>query len=249
MVYAPDFTHDLELAVYGLETMTLKVEGQDDILLPSCVGDEPLEAGEIEPSAGQTLQQDQMFVWPKYRSPNRPPLGSCLVDSDGTYWTILHVQYRHLVETWRCHVRNLSIITAPINKAVAFKATYGKGRANEAKAQWHGLFSGKHPPTHEDVLTCRIQPAGEEAMIRFNADWTREAFRIILDKKLPMELAGGEYRIGDSEGNRYRIMRYFQEQRIDILPVCFAVRITEGAEFWKQGAPIPLPPPEFPTQP
>jgi len=248
MVYTPDFTLDLERAVYGLETMTLKVEGAADIVLSNCVGDEPHLVHEMEPSDGQVPQFDNMFVWPVYRSPTQPPLGSVLVDAQDIYWTILSIQHRHIVETWRAHCRNLSILPTVANQAVVLRAVYGKGKANEAKAQWHGLFSGKHPYTKEDVIPARFQPSTEDAMLRFGSEWTRETYRVILSQKLPMTLAGGEYRLIDENGNRYRIMHYADEQRLDRLPVCIAVRITEGVEHWHGGTPPgPLPAPVFPT--
>ena len=248
-----DLSGDLQL-MWGdnaghLDTGILKVEGQTDVTLTNCILDEPVDTHEMEPAAGQVPQMDVLKIWPAKFSV-KPPLGSALVDSQGTYWTILAVRYKNMVQTYECHCRNLSIITAPINKTVVLRAVYGKGRANEARAEWHGLFSGKRPATHQDVIPARFQPAGEEAMIRFSGDWTREAYRVILDKKLPLELAGGEYRLENETGERFRILRYFDEQRIDRLPVCFAVKIVEGVEYWRKGTPpTELPAPEFPTQP
>jgi hypothetical protein len=249
MAYSPDFTHDLELAVYGLESMTLKVEGQADIMLDNCVGDEPFQVQEMEPSDGQVPQIDNRFVWPVYHSPVQPPLGSVLVSADDTYYTILAIEHRHIVDTWRAHCRNLSIIPGTINTATVLKAHFGKGRANEAKPEWRGLVSGKHHPTNADEITARFQPSTEDAVLRFDAEWMKQSVRIILDKPLPLDLANGEYRIVTETSERYRILRYFDAQRIDKLPVIFAVKILEGSEYFQpSGVPDPLPPPTFPKQ-
>jgi len=36
----------------------------------------------------------------------------------------------------------------------------------------------------------------------------------------------------DSDGKRYRVTKYYNEERIDRLPVAICTGITEGAEFW-----------------
>jgi hypothetical protein len=248
MVYAPDFSADLEV-MYGLDTFTLKVEGQPDVTLQDCVLNEPVDIRETEPTAGQVIQMDQLLVWPIYKSPTRPPLGSVLVDVDGDYWTILAVRRKQHIETWEAHCRNLSVIPAVANYATVLRAEYGRGRANEARPEWKGLFSGQTPQTAADTIPARFQPAGEDAMLRFGSEWTRETYRVILSQKLPMTLAGGEFRLVDELGNRYRITRYYDEQRIDRLPVAICVRIIEGREFFRQGTqpPLPLPAPVFPT--
>ena len=249
MAYTPDFTHDLELAVYGLDTMTLRVEGQADIVLDKCVGNEPLAIAEMEVSDGQVPQMDNMFVWPVYRSPSQPPLGSVLVSADDTYYTILNIQRRHIVETWRAHARNLSILPSVYNVATVLKAHFGKGRANEAKPEWRGLISGHKTPTDADKITARFQPATEEAVLRFDAEWTKQSCRVIIDSPLPLDLANGEYRLVTATGERYRVLKYHDAQRIDRLPIIFAMKILEGSEYWGTGMPSdPLPPPTFPEQ-
>ena len=248
MVYAPDFTHDLELAVYGLQTFTLKVQDSSDVVLTKCVQREPTTIMEPEPMGGQVKRLGQAMVWPSHLSPNEPPLGSVLVDGAGTYWTILRIIRREITDTWQAFCLNLSINSVLDNQATVLRGVYGKGKANEAKTQWHGYFSGRRPPTAADVIPARFQPSMEDAMIRFSGEWTREVYRVLLAKKLPIELAGGEYRLQDSSGAHYRITHYAAEQCLDRLPVAICVRITEGREFARPGAPGQLPPPTFPTQ-
>jgi hypothetical protein len=246
ITYAPDFSRDL-LSVYGLSTMTLKVEGQDDLLLEDAVHTEPVAWHEMEPTDAQVPQGDQWMVWPKILSPMQPPLGSMLVDSDENFWTILAYERRKHIETWRAHCRNLSIIPSVLNQATLLKAEYRKGRANEAKPVWKGCFSGQSPPTADDVLTVRFQPAVELAQIRYSAEWSRYSYRVIFEHKPNIQLASGEHRLLDSVGNRYRILEIFDAQRLDRLPCALVVRIIEGAEYFGAGAPAPLPPPQFPS--
>jgi hypothetical protein len=246
MTYTLDLSHDLEI-MDDLDTFTLKVESQADIVLSDCVVDEPFDTREMEPSAGQVPQMDSMFIWPVYRSPVQPPLGSVLVDGEGIYWTILAIRRKSHVQTWEAHCRNLSIMPATANLATILKAVYTKGRANEAKATWQGLFSGQTPPTADDTIAARFQPSAEDAQIRFSSEWTRETYRVILSKKLPLTLANGEYRLKDEHGSHYRILHYADEQRLDRLPVAIAVRIIEGQEYFNAGQPMPLEAPVFPT--
>jgi hypothetical protein len=133
------------------------------------------------------------------------------------------------------------------NVATVLKAHFGKGRANEAKPEWRGLISGHKTPTDADKITARFQPVTEEAVLRFDAEWTKQMARIIIGSPLPLDLANGEFRIVTETGERYRVLKYFDAARIDRLPVILAVKILEGAEYWGAGTPAqPLPQPDFP---
>lgn len=244
--YSPDLSRDLEV-VDGLDTFTLKVEGSSDVTLDECVLTEPVDTSEPEPVAGQVNQMDQLMVWPKYRSTAKPPIGSCLVDADGIYWTILACRLKQHVECWEAHCRNLSIVDSLDNVATILRAAYGKGRSNEARAEWLGCFSGKRKPTDDDIVAARFQPSPEDAAIRFGAEWARETYRVLLAKSIPLQLARGEFRLQDKNGGRYRITHYYGSQRLASLPVCIAIRVTEGSEFFGAGAPDPLPAPTFPN--
>jgi hypothetical protein len=85
-------------------------------------------------------------------------------------------------------------------------------------------------------------------MIRFTAEWSKETIRAIFQEQLPINLASADYRILDSVGNRYRLMQYYDAERIDKLPCAILVQITEGIEFFNGGTsgPPPLPQPQFP---
>jgi hypothetical protein len=211
------------------ETVTLRM-GNVDILLTKVMS-EPQELKELEPAGAQVTRNGTLFVWSKKRS-SKPPLGSIIIDPEGTYWTIWKYTNKQHVETHEAFCLDLNIITAPENNATLLKAVYGKGAANEAKATWKGLFSDSATPTAEDTVPARFQPSEETAELEFGSEWSKETYRVYFQYPVPMEAAGGEYRLVDTDGNRYRVIKYYQEQRIDRLPVAICVRVTEGQEYW-----------------
>ena len=226
-----DLSQDL-LVVQGLDSATLKIGGFADVALSKCVLSEPITWRELDPSNAQVLREGTLFVWPKSRSA-RPPIGSVVVDSDGTYWTVWQVTAKQHVETWEPKCLNLSIVATMDNTATILKATYTHGRAGEAKAVWAGLFSGKTTPTADDTIPAHFQPSMETAKIEFSADWSEEVYRVYFKDPVPMEAAGGEYRLVDNTGQRFRVMRYYDEERIDKLPIAVACKITEGQEYFQ----------------
>lgn len=229
-----DLSADFELVTDNLRSGTLKVSGQSDVDLDDCVLEMPVATTDMDPTAGNLPQLDSMFIWSRDRT-SKPPLGTVFVDTAGTYWTILAVREHEWVSTYECICRNLSIVTADANQATVLKATYGKGRSNEAKALWVGAWSGAATPTEEDTVPARFQPSREEAQIRFGADYTKTIYRVYFENPVPVELAGAEYRLVDADGYRYRILEYYDEERIDRLPVAIAIRILEGEEYWTEG--------------
>ena len=230
------------LLMWGLDSATLKIEGQADATLTDCILDEPVDTREMDASGGQVVQQDTIKIWPVFKS-SKPPLGSVLVDADGVYWTILTVTYKSQVKTWECHCRNLSIMDTTIggvaiNTATILKANvFRKGMANETIPAWRGYISGQCPATVDDQVTCRFQPSSSDAMIRYESEWTKETYRCFFEQNLPIDLAGSEYRIVNATGERFRLVAYFDAQRIDRLSCAIVVKITEGAEHWNHGNP------------
>lgn len=227
-----DFSNDLvTYCTDFLGTMTLRETGAADVSLIDCVLSEPVQTKESDLANGQVPQMDQMVVWPVAES-EKPALGSVLIDSDDTYWTILAVAHKQHVECWEAKCRNLSVVTAADNVATVLKATYLKGRAGEAKAVWKGAISGETTATSEDEFPARFQPSVEQAKLEFGADTSAEVYRVYFLNTPPIELSGGEFRLVDSSGGRYRVLRYEREERIDKLAVAVCVKITEGKEFW-----------------
>ena len=63
-------------------------------------------------------------------------------------------------------------------------------------------------------MAARFQPSEEQARLAFGADSSREIYRVYFESPVPIDLAGGEYRLVDSDGNRFRVLQYFQEKVI-----------------------------------
>ena len=220
----------LLMLVPGLETATLRIPGQPDIALVSCVLAEPETWRELEPSGGWVVRRGQMFIWPVDRSPE-PPLRTVIVDSDGVYWTVLSALHKHQVETWEAKTVNLAVYYDLDNFATVLRAnTYTKNTAGEAVPVLTTLATD---------IPARWQPITEEAQIFEDADFTKTTYRVTfgaapIDE--PKQLAGGDYRLIDQNGNRYRVTEYIDEERIDVLPVAIVVKILEGAEYYESGA-------------
>jgi hypothetical protein len=209
------------------EAATLRIGSTDTHL--SRVLTEPTEIKELEPSGAQVTRSGTMFVWSKRRSV-QPPIGSIIIDADGAYWTVWKTTNKQHVETYEVFALNLNIVTAAANVATILKAEYGKGEANEAQATWYGLWSDVLGGTAEDTVPAKFQPSSEDASLAFGAEWTAETYRVFFLTPLPSELAGGEYRLVNSAGERFRVVQYYQEGRIDRLPVAICTKITEGEE-------------------
>jgi hypothetical protein len=216
------------------ESATLRI-GNTDLLIPKILG-EPHVLRELEPSGGYVTRNGTLFVWSKSRS-SRPPLGSILIDHEGIYWTIWKIEDKQHVETWEAFCLNLNVVSKPFNWLWLLRGVYGKGEANEARADWVGYLSGVPGGDATDRIRARLQPSEETAQIEFGAEWRKETYRAYFEQPWPKEAASGDFRLIDTDGFRYRIERYYDEERIDRLPVAFCVRFTEGAEYWHNPGP------------
>jgi len=228
------------------ETATLKVYGQGDVRLTQVMS-EPRTWRELDPTNAQVIRQGTEFIWAKKRS-DQPPLGSVIVDDSGEYWTIWRFVNKQHVETWEAICLNLSIMAGPNygnpnqNLATVLVASYEKGRSNESRAVWRGLFTGKVPAETDpdatdsagqsftDTLVARFQPLRELSQIQFSSEFPNEQYRVYFEKPWPRELTGGNYRLVSPDGSRFRVIEYITENRIDRLPVALATRIIEGSE-------------------
>jgi hypothetical protein len=219
-----------------LESVTLKIDGSDDAYIGSCVISHPRTVRELEPTGAQVLREGTVFEWPMAKS-TKPPIGSVVVDEDDDYWTVWRMAKQQHIDMWEVFCLDLSIVGSTDNQATLLRATYTKGDANESKAVWVGAYSGLATPTTADTVPARFQPSEETAQLMFGAENTKTTYRVYFDTTVPLEEAGGEYRLVDQDGFRYRVVRYINEGRIDKLPVAIAVRILEGAEYHNYGPP------------
>lgn len=219
----------LLLLIPGLGSVTLKVMGDADVLLDECVLSEPTTMRELDPSGGQIVRKATLFVWPVDQS-DQPPLGAQILDADGAYWTILQLERKQHVETWEATCVNLSVEAGLDNVATVLRAnSYTKNSAGEAVPTWTAIATG---------IPARWQPLQEEAQIFEDADFTKTTYRVTFGTPpltTPSELAGGDYRLVDSDGARYRVLEYINEERIDRLPIAIVVKILEGQEYAASG--------------
>ena len=239
---------DFTTYVKDLRSATIRVYGKPDVIIHQAVLTEPRTWRELDPTNAQVIRQGQLFIWPKRMSPE-PPVGCTIIDEDGTRWIAWRVLYKDIVDTWEVTCLNLSIVLGPNaqnakpNLATVLVASYVKGEANEAKAVWRGLFTGKrravtNPKANPtDTIPARFQPILEASQIQFGSEGSRETYAVYFDNPWPREVAGGEYRIVSPDGDRFQVMEYIKESRIESLPIAMAIRIVQGSEFWDDGVP------------
>jgi hypothetical protein len=220
-----DFTADF-YTLDNLQPLTLRVAGQADQAIPAAQ-DHPPTATDIEKAAGQVVQTDRYWVWPIVATPAQPPLGSVLLDADGALWTILDVTRKQRPQgVWTAHTRNLAVAAGLNNVAQVWKATYTKSPAGEAVATYAAVLTG---------IPARFQPIDTTEQIFEDAEWPKTTYHVILGldifaPDIPVEPASADYRLVDSSGRHYRIMKYTRAQRIDALPIAECVLIIEGSE-------------------
>jgi hypothetical protein len=183
------------------------------------------EYAELDPSAGQVLKGDKLFAWPQYATA-RPPLGSQIIDGNGDAWTILAVYAKDDVKTWDCHARALAIVYGLDNVASVLEASYTKSPGGEAIPTWSTLLTG---------IAARFQPVDQTAKILEDAEWPKTTYHVFLgtdifSPDIPVEPASADYRLVDSAGRHYRVVRYQRPERIDTLPMAVCVLVIEGEE-------------------
>jgi len=215
----PDCANDFQY-LDGLHRMLLKPIGSEDVQLQQVLN-QPVTRKEMEASKGMVQQGDRIVEWSAHES-IEPPLGSVLVGADSLYWTILAVTKIEMMQTYKAQVRNLSIRSVPVNVATILHAKYKRAAGNDRKAVWS---------VELENIPARFQPSAEAAQIFLGGEYIKTTYRVIFQHPVPMQLAGGEYRLRDSQGWLYRVELYMDEERIDTLPVAIAVRIVEPAEY------------------
>jgi hypothetical protein len=87
-----------------LEPVTLQVADQPDVLIPAALG-RPADWKEARSITGVVLEGDRIWAWPLLVTPVQPPLGSIILDSDMTQWSILAVVKKGHAGIWEFHCR------------------------------------------------------------------------------------------------------------------------------------------------
>ena len=220
-----DFSADF-YTLDDLQPLTLRIAGQDDQAIPAAQ-DHPPDWKDPDQAAGQVLEGDRYWVWPIAATPGTPPLGSKLIESDNTTWTILSLTKKQYPQgVWTAHCRALAIACNLNNLATVLKAAYAKSPCGEALPAWSTVLEN---------IPARFQPVEQEAHILEDAEWPKTTYHVILGidifaPEIPVEPASANYRLVDSAGRKYRIVQYQRAQRIDVLPLAVCVLIIEGQE-------------------
>ena len=105
---------------------------------------------------------------------------------------------------YTAQTRNLAVFYALYDLASVFKASYSKSPA------------GRVIPTYASILTgipARFQPLDTTEQLLEDAEWPKTTYHVILgtdifDPDIPVEPASADYRLVDSAGKHYRIMKY-----------------------------------------
>ena len=87
-----------------LEPVTLQVAGQPDVTIPAALG-RVTDWKEAKSTVGNVLEGDRIWAWSLVVTPVQPPLGSIIVDSDMTQWTILTAVKKNHAGIWEFHCR------------------------------------------------------------------------------------------------------------------------------------------------
>ena len=216
----PDF-YILDL----LEPVTLRVAGQPDTLIPAALC-RPANWKEADPSAGNVLRGDRVWAWPVIAAPVQAPLGAAIVDSGNVPWTILAIVKKSHARIWEYHARDLTIVNNLDNLVTVLKASYAKSPGGEAVASWTTQLSN---------VPARFQVIQQEAKILEDSEWPQTIYHVFLGvdifaPAIPVEPASADYRLIDTAGRHYRIVKYQRPERIDALPIAVCVLILEGSE-------------------
>ena len=212
-----DFTADF-FTLDNLQPLTLRIAGQSDVVIPQAI-DEPVEWKDPDKAGGNVLEGDTLWIWPSLATPGcpGPPLGSILIDTDGTAWTILAVtQKKAPSNVWEVRCRNLSVVYGLDNVAAVLQASYTKSPGGEALATWSQFSAASRPG---------FQPVEQEARILEDAEWPKTNYHVFLGTdifapEIPVEPASADYRLVDSAGRHYRIMQYQRpETNRHVLPL------------------------------
>ena len=225
MAFTFDFTTDF-YTLDNLEPLTLRIAGRADRAIPGAQA-HPLDLKDPDNAAGNVLEGDRYWVWPIVATPAQPPRGAVLIDGDGAHWTILGTTKKKTPQgVWAAHTRNLAIAHALDNVAAVWKATYAKSPAGEAVATYTAILTG---------IPARFQPIDTTEQILEDAEWPKTTYHVYLGidifaPEIPVQPASADYRLVDSAGRHYRIVRYQRPARIDRLPMAVCVLIIEGQE-------------------
>jgi hypothetical protein len=218
-----DPSGDFAAIMDGLEAVTLAVRGRADTTIQHAHRNQ-YQSDDPGQAAGEIRRGMTTWQWPASESPDRPPLGSVLVDSTGRRHTILDLSERVLSSKYSATCIDLAVEARLDNLVTIERATYTKNVRGEAVASWSVLAEN---------VEARVQPLGEDLSVEDGRDTTAAGFEIILGRDITVsdgdghdaiDPIGADYRLVDAAGNTFRVLRYQRPGRIDALPKILAVR-------------------------
>lgn len=214
MVIPINSENDFEVVVDGLEAVRLQRRSSSEVVSIAGAWRFSLNKSEATPSNGLAVQTDVVWQlsWPSNEP--LPRLGDRILDEQGAAWTILRVESNRPVTRLRCVTRELRIVH------------HLEGRLDIQTAVWE---TDGEATTVVDWLTvasavpARLQPKETELNQVGDAS-SQSHYEITIDSPLPLD---HNHRLVDSEGSIYGVLRYYQSERIDKLPIVEALRQEE----------------------
>ena len=218
----PNISGDFAKVVDGLEAVTLTYrDGSSTEVAVTHAHRREIGWREAERSGGDAKAGDTVWRWPASEAATLAPLGSTITDSDGTVHTILEVGESHQVlGQYRARTRDLAHEARLDTLVTVQSATYAKDADGVAVPTWADAYTS---------VRAKVQPEQHAAEVEHGADEVERMVRIVLAADLAI-VPGADYRVVDSDGEVYTVVRYEQTERIDVLPVLVCERTgTSGA--------------------
>jgi len=209
---------DFASIVDGLEEVTLVVAGRADVAVTSAHRNQ-LAMDDPDQAAGEVRRGSTVWQWPLSETPERPPLGSVIVDDAGNRHTILELAEQVLGSKYSAVTVNLAVKAGLDNLVVIEQATYAKDSHGEAVPTWETIV--------EDVQ-ARVQPISQQTAIEHGQDATEASCEILLADDLSglsIDPVGADYRVTDAAGDVYRLDQYVRPERLDALPKLLVRRV------------------------
>jgi len=211
-----DPSTDFADVVDGLEAVTLTYrDGSSTEVEVTNALRRQIDWKEAEASGGDARAGDTVWHWPISEAATLAPLGSTITDSDGNVFTILEVAPSHQVlGKYAARTRDL-VHEARLDTLVTIQvATYTKDDDGVAVPTWADAYT---------EVRAKVQPWQYTPEVEHDADEIERLVRIVLAADLAV-VPGANYRVVDSDGEVYHVIRYEQPARIDVLPVLVCER-------------------------
>ncbi len=198
-----DFTNIVD----GLESVTLLRHGNTQEITIDRAWRFSRQTDESEPAGGYAPVAN--IVWQFEWDPLllTPQVGDRLLDTTGDCWTLLSVESMLGATRWRCQSRNLRVAHS-LDCLLTVE-----------QAVWEDLGSGLEITgwsLFQSAVHARVQPELVAVDEVANPITSTATYRIVLEESLPLD---HNHRFVANDGVVYRLLRFEQADRIDVLPV------------------------------